>query len=59
LDDQARDELYIFRRAGDLAHFEKERIRQTLGLDNDSIPFASPDYQQKNQLGSRDAGIFE
>ena len=33
LDEQARDELYILRRAGDLAHFERERMRQTLGVD--------------------------
>jgi predicted nucleotidyltransferase len=29
-DQQAEDELYILRRAGDLAHFEKERRRQIL-----------------------------
>ena len=33
LDEQARDELYILRRAGDLAHFERERMHQTLGVD--------------------------
>jgi uncharacterized protein len=32
LDEQAKDELYILRRAGDLAYFERERIRQTLGI---------------------------
>ncbi len=33
LDDQARDELYILRRAGDVAYFERERMRQTLGVE--------------------------
>jgi len=34
LDEQARDELYILRRAGDLAYFERERMRKTLGGGN-------------------------
>jgi predicted nucleotidyltransferase len=30
LDRQAEDELYILRRAGDLAHFQRERIEQII-----------------------------
>ena len=33
LDQQAEDELHILRRAGDLAYFERERMRKTFGSE--------------------------